>query len=450
MALDLDWTPPGTYEPSTVTPLTLLGSSCGLVTGFANNPPCYDEPKMFGFAARLKLPQHIDTFAEVDAPDLAVGYAGGASLDRERALWKVAGEAAERYALLMDGAEPHLAAFAEMDAGSALDPDSVVADTQPHSPSRASQRVRWIPGTRVTTRRSAWVPMQLVAVPYVVTDAEEIWRAPITTGAAAARCMEDAIYRGLCEVIERDTFMISWLRQLPPKGVDPEVLEMPAHELELFARTLAAVKRYRLNAEFHALPTALPVHPVICTVWDDAGRGPPVTVGTRAGWNLGLACLGALEEALQGRPWVRRLHAQATPRPFDLAHYDLTTLTGRAQLWLSKDAVRVMRDWLGPRDVACDATASIAMSIPSLRELAAAVEHDGGTVFAVELTQYLPACVRDTGLRVAKVIVPEYQPLYLIESLADHATARLAAADARFRATADPAPPMQLFPHPLL
>lgn len=445
------WTPSLRRAPTNVSPLMVLDPSRGLVRSFANNPPYYDEPKLYCIAALLDLPMRIQLHAEQVAPDLGLGHAGGASLDKERAMWKVAGEAAERYSLLVDDAKPILSDFHSLGQSGAVDPNSIVAGTDRKIADRRSTKIYWLSGSALADGSDRWIPYQLIAVPHLFVDEETVWRAPITTGAAAAFSAEEALYEGLCEVIERDAFMISWLRQLqlarvarlPESGKDPLV--------SLLARTVASTLRYKLRPEFYVLPTGLPVSCIMCLLWDDTGLGPPDTIGTKASWNISLSMLGALEEALQERPWIRRIHARRSTvtRENDRR---IETLTDRASLWLSKEAGVILQNWVEESSALVASESLYDECKPcSLRDLTLAIESQGATVYAVDLSLYLPDKIRELGIQATKIVIPEYQPLYLIEELTDYSWDRLVSAEERLGTrAAQPSSVPFSFPHPLL
>ncbi len=83
-------------------PTDLLFEQSELVEYYMNNPPYYDEPKVYGFASLLHKSSSVKKYNTQVAPEIFIGFAGGASIDKNRALWKVIGESIERYALFMN------------------------------------------------------------------------------------------------------------------------------------------------------------------------------------------------------------------------------------------------------------------------------------------------------------------------------------------------------------
>jgi ribosomal protein S12 methylthiotransferase accessory factor len=437
-----------------ISPADILRVECGIVRDYSNTPPYNDEPKFYHITAQLDLPQDIQEFALTVGPEESLGTVGGASLDKERALWKAAGEAAERYCLLPGGLPTTYVPFKSFAPEIALDPDSICAGVSQTKPNRHSFDMDWVLGFHVTEGRMTWIPSQLVFVPHLFRENEVIVRAPITTGAAASFTLEDALFRGLCEVIERDAFMVAWLRRLSLIRFIPNLNLFEKYEGALLRGTLEASLRYHLEPHFFLLPTGTPIFTVLCALWDSSGVGPAVTVGAKASWNLISSILGSLEEAHQLRPWLRRLYEETiVSKPASEPDNQLPrTLKERAILWLWSGSVQHLAEWLTAcKDVVeiCDLQKQRA-SI-SLGDLANAVEQQGGTVHGVDLSQKLPSPLRDAGLKVAKVIVPEYQPLYLTEELKDYSWQRLVSAETRLGVKAlSSHDGLNTFPHPFL
>lgn len=278
------------------------------------------------------------------------------------------------------------AAYDDLEA-EALDPGLLVcgrsADVR-----RRRDIAGWVDGWRPIDGRHVLVPGQLVHVPYRFAQDEPVWRAPQSTGAACGQGLDDALTRAVCEVVERDAFLSAWLLQLTLFRVDLEAGHASAGT-ELLARTIASCRRYCLRPVLLWYPDpSLPVTTVICMLWDDSGSGPPLTVSAKTALSASGAALGALEEALQLRPWVRRIleaddeHASDAPR----------SLTERAVLWAQPDMLDAAREF-GTSD---QIVALAELPRPD-GDLIAGVEATLGAVLAVDLTAHLPASAQARG-----------------------------------------------------
>lgn len=439
-------------------PMDLLQPEGGLIEYFMNNPPYYDEPKIYGFAAVLRKPPEVEEYHKRLAPEISIGMSGGASLDKDRAMWKVIGESVERYSLFMTGRQTVSNTFRNLrkEGEKLLDPDLIYSDTgQDHLYPKQLENVDWSHGFDLSNGTSCLIPTQLIAVPFWNEANERIWRAPITTGAAAGSSLESTIASGIFEVIERDAFMVSWLRQLKISRIinfESHLINSDDRYSALLAQTLGYLSRYHLQPEFFMLPSDLPVPTIMCILKDKTGIGPRFTLGLDTDYSVPKAMLGALEESLQLRPWVRQVQNKGIKRlTAKNGFYDIYNLEQRANLWATNKGYRILEKWLN-----FSATVdfeSITNSDQDLKiaDLVNLIKQSGNNVYFIDLTEFCPPAVVSKGIRAGKIIIPGFQPLYLIEQYADFVLSRLNSAETRLKtisALANGA--LQKFPHPML
>jgi ribosomal protein S12 methylthiotransferase accessory factor len=86
----------------------------------------------------------------------------------------------------------------------------------PFQPFRDDLRIYWIEGEDITTGEKIFVPAQLCLGK--TKDHFRIWFST-TTGVSAERDYYKCLYKSLCEVIERDAFMITWLNKISPPDI---------------------------------------------------------------------------------------------------------------------------------------------------------------------------------------------------------------------------------------
>jgi ribosomal protein S12 methylthiotransferase accessory factor len=442
MRINPAWLPAWTPAPN---PKKTLDFDSGLVLRWFNFPPYHDEPKLWHFSATLKV-SDVETGIDPDDGDSGE-FAGGSSLDIDRALAKLAGESVERYATTRNSHSElqKLNSWNELVASGfmALDPVELPISDESQRDYRRNEQVSWLKGVDLRSIEPAFVPAQLVFVPHVFLEHEAVWRAPISTGAASHSTIEGALYAGLCEVIERDAFQVAWLRQLKLSRLEPPTGETNAHSL--LERLLEVNNRYHLRCEIYQLPCSLPLTVCMAIVWDDTGMGPPCAVAAKCSPSKVIACLGAIEEAHQMRSWLRRL--LDTSGACSRAEKKLNTLRDRARHWLTPEAAKTLKDWVQyASSVAPNNSLEESHSL-TLAELINEVVRDGGSPYAVDLSDRLPESMRQLGWKVVKVVVPQYQPLNLTEEMEDFALIRLN--NAEFRLGVEAAiPSQQIFQHP--
>lgn len=157
------------------------------------------------------------------------------------------------------------------------------------------------------------MPAQLVYVPYSYQHDEPLLRFPISTGAATGVSLDDALYRGICEVVERDAFMITYLNKI----VSPQVNLFSIKDKTIY--DIANIfKRYKLELVILNLTTDLQIPVFAAVTLDRTGLGPAVSVGLKAGFNIKETIIGAIEESLMVRTWIRDKFIYAEPNYTEL------------------------------------------------------------------------------------------------------------------------------------
>ncbi|MHB8512667.1 MAG: YcaO-like family protein [Actinomycetota bacterium] len=436
--MNLAWSPNSTPAKE-LRPERFLAPE-GFIEHYSNLAPFNDEPRLYHMRCRI-------AGIEEQSPDLGLGFGGGSSLSLQRALNKMIGEAGERFALIGDHQFRPIQCFKDL-AGPALDPDSITQGRRPASQSRRGDHVQWIPGFKLL-QGPHMVPRQLIDVPFVQADEEVMWRVPITTGAAAGSSREEALFAGLCEVVERDAFMTSWLRQLSLHRLSIKEALPDSPTGVLLSKLITSTRRYHLEVNFLTVQTLPSLITVICVLTDESGLGAPVVVAAKTSNDPLIATLGSLEEAHQIRPWTRYVaidtrEESRSPHP--------STLRERALLYFQQEAIDLVSNWVSGSGGATELTELIAGTDRqmTLDRLVSEVIDDGGDVFFVDLTPKLPQRGED-GLYATKVVVPQYQPLFLTERYADIAVDRIATVERRTGLLSQlPDNEIAEYPHPFL
>jgi ribosomal protein S12 methylthiotransferase accessory factor len=237
--------------------------------------------------------------------------AGGAGFTRASATRRAMGECMERYAAstyvpdeLVYGSQkelgPSAVGFDEFRWYSEAQknhPELPFARPRPEAP------IYWARGTLLGTDQVRYVPACLVYLSYQ-GHADDLFTLAVSTGTACHEDVTQATLAGLHEVIERDAFMIAWLRRLPLQRIRFE--ESPPLAL-LYQRHLQAPG---LRYHVFDMTTDLRVPSVLCVIEGQAQRGPMVAVGaaTRGQEERAVekAMLEAASDLLYARALVRR------------------------------------------------------------------------------------------------------------------------------------------------
>jgi ribosomal protein S12 methylthiotransferase accessory factor len=371
--------------------------------------------------------------------------AAGTSIDPEEALVRCLGEVAERYSALtapIDGilrrVDPELMARLPRCAPDERCPPTFRGE-MPESP------VTHVPITRLVDGASVEIPAGYVHQAFQ-TRGEPLLTTPISTGLAFDPSLETAIWRGLCEVAERDAMMLTWWKRRPAPEIDMSLrskagaTHLPAHLVDRLERLEAA----SLRARFFDITTDFGIPTVFCVL--ESEKFPYRIVGACCRDDLGAACTKALDEAVAVRQVVGDPDA-FTPR--SLQEFDwITQLDEHAQLYAHGHLTHafdfLLETCTAPTSFA-DTAARPDLRQPNWSQDLHAAARDLEAIDLTVLWADVTAPELDGLGRVVKVVVPEMIPLSQLHSARWLATPRLArpANDIEFQTAS-----FNPFPHP--
>jgi ribosomal protein S12 methylthiotransferase accessory factor len=191
---------------------------------------------------------------------------GGAGTTRAEAAAAAVGEALERYSASYVPRERLVVATARELGRSAVDPErfALFSDRQhaePGFPFRrftTDTRVAWVEGQALPGGAAALLPAELVFLGDAGVGERPIGYAT-SSGAACGEARADTVARGICELLERDAFMIAWGARLSLPLLDwsgaPALVEL---DRRFFAPTGLSYAAVDLSG-FHDLPSVLGV-----------------------------------------------------------------------------------------------------------------------------------------------------------------------------------------------
>lgn len=340
--------------------------------------------------------------------------------DKESALWAAIAESLERRIWKSETdyfKNPATLTIAEAVARGGLDPARFAGFSEhqraslPNLSFTPNAALLWIEGLSHISGKSTLVPAHVVSRAWfgkAVIEArnEPYVRAPITTGLATGRTLEEAALRGFLEVIERDAFMVTYLNQLALPRLDLEELrKTDAHVGEV----VSAFKRYRLETHAVLLLTDFNVPVVLSIVIDRTGKGPAISVGAKASFSLKDALMGALSESLAVRLSSRRKEKVPLPQKERFNRKErLAWWADPAQLPLIDPLIR--GSLVQP---ALEGEGGAMSARDQLEQLTQHCKNKGYEAIAVDLSS---STCNVSSLKVAFSIIPELQPLHLDET----------------------------------
>lgn len=389
---------------------TLVDARTGIIRYVAEEPRRPEFPDIFQYAA-----QTCET--EAFLPHAAFGKTGGCAFSRPAALAKAVGEAVERYsAAVYDEAALPLTTY-QAAPFPCIAPDAwALNSTAQYArpgfqwvPFEADTPVRWSAARDLATGETVAVPAAMVHVPFYFYpgSGEPPICQPISTGLACHCSYEEAVIGGLCEVVERDAFMITWQAGLGRARIDRMTLSPVNRAL------LARLEATGVTVTLFDLTMDNGIPAVMAVQTHDAPDMPAITFACSAALDGEEAVRKALEEATHTARWMFYLKHQHGRLDPGEAFVHVDGQERHLQFWADHDR-RPLADFIfsGAATVSFDTLPALATGDPS-RDLAILVDRIAATGHRALAAEITPPDVADAGLTVIRALVPGYHPLIM-------------------------------------
>jgi ribosomal protein S12 methylthiotransferase accessory factor len=343
---------------------------------------------------------------------------GGAAADRETAVAKAIGEAVERYcSAIFDYEALTLSSYEEASFPCVAPSEFALysrgqyeAPGFPWAPFHNSTKVRWIAARDLTTGKVCYVPAAKSFIPYIyyeITGDTPIDQ-PISTGLACHVSEAEAALNGVCEVIERDAFLITWQAMLSPPQIRIETLSEEGRDLvQRFQRTGSAVVLFDITLD-HGVPTVLSV------LRGSVAFAPALVFAASASPDPDEAVRKSLEELAHTRRYCSIIKAHVprlVPAPPD--HLNVTSQMEHLNFWVDEKNAP-LADWIfsSPKRVEFSQLQDLATGDPArdLEALMAKIQEVNERVLIADLTT---PDVAELGFSVIRAIIPGFHPLHL-------------------------------------
>lgn len=375
---------------------------------------------------------------------------GSGNFDRLDAKLAAIGEGIERYSLgAYDDRQFVTASYAEV-RDQAIDPKTLILFDEsqyqdPHfgyNPFDEHRPMRWVQAYNLTRQHAVLVPAWIVYLSYRPLSPEERCSPSVSTGAAAASTLEEAILKGIYEVVERDALTIMWLARLRVPLID---LGDRFHDLR------EQLSAFSLDLYVHNITLDVGIPAFWGMLVNREGQKPIMAVGAAANLDPEHALRKVVEEVIQTRIWAKALARQANRHP-DFSRPENFHLVDNFDLHVMLYAAYDMRSEV---DFLLNAEKSVRMEdlpnhssgcvLQNILKCVALLDEKGFQVIAVDITSNE---IRDAGLAsVARVIVPNMQPLNGNHNLVHLGNPRLYAVARQFGIELSPEQ-VNPYPHP--
>ncbi len=403
-----------------------------------------DEPQVYYYMSYFK-----DKYSK-NYSDNSV--ASGVAFNKKRALLKLLGETLERYALSINNNKKFIyGSYSELKKiyKNVLNP----LDVFPFSEKQIKvlkldkqnllfTKLHWVKGINLLNNEPVLIPGQLIFVPYIYQETEPLIISPISTGAAAGQTYEDALYRGICEVVERDSFMITYLNKLPCSKINLHAIKNGN-----LKQILDQLIRYKIEVYLIDITTDLKIASVAAVLVDRTELGPAISVGLKAGFDIVDTIIGSIEEAVMLRSWLRDKFVYLDPKY--QREKIIRNIDDRAHYWFTVKMINRLNFWLESNKLKTIKSEFLHSSKDHLNKALKLLNHKNIDVIYFDLTDKK---IEKYGYKIVKVIIPDLQPLYLDEKYACFRKLRLYQAPVNMKIFKRPKKENQLnkIPHPFL
>jgi len=362
-----------------------------------------DEPKLYQYSSYVK--DGSNSMKEEEST------ASGISFKRKNAVIKLLGEAIERYSLTTNNNVNLIYKnFNELnsDGKFLINPQNISQlDDGIASRDILSTKLHWMKGKSLMSNNEILVPAQLIYVPYTYSNSEPYLQIPISTGAAAGTSLVSAIYRGICEVIERDSFMIHYLNKIHSPLIDMQDLAKKDKDIN---KIMAILNRYKLELFILDITTDLGMPSFTAIILDKTGLGPAVSVGLKSGFNIKQNIIGAIEESLMTRSWIRDKFIYMEPNY--KREKIIRTIEDRAHFWFNIRSIKYLDFWLKNNNVKKINKNSLKQFKNEYQFTTKLLKDKKIEAIYIDITNKK---IKKYNFVVVKVIIPQLQPLYLDE-----------------------------------
>jgi ribosomal protein S12 methylthiotransferase accessory factor len=287
----------------------------------------------------------------------------------------------------------------------------------PVAPADTDAVIRWVRGVSLVSRRPVWVPAVLVFM-NLATEGTERFALQVSTGCAAHVDLCAALVNAVCEVVERDALVLTWLQRLAlPRITGP----LPGPVADAVARGGAGdVQTHLFDAT-----TDLGIPTVYAVDVTRGGRGFSTAVACATDLDAGRAVLKVLREAASGRIALSATRRRAERVEDFTAVWEGAVYMGRPE---RRGAFAFLLESTASRPLPAIPSLTTPTAAGDLEVVAGRLAASGYEAVAVDLTT--DEAVR-AGLRVVKVVVPGLMPLSFVHRARFLAHPRLYQAPAR-------------------
>lgn len=427
---------------------SLIDPKFRLLKDFGRVLQYYDEPKVWQFSAKLN-----SGFMVQDGNDFKSIASGLSFSSQEIAITKCVCEAVERYCnhAFFKNSVTFKGPYENI-KNKMLDPKEVVAFSKNQKESgkfdkfiiNNKSEFSWVEGLSLTRNKEIYFPSQLVYLSYPLILSEPVIYPGISTGTAGGSCLSGALVRGICEIVERDAFMIFYLNKLKAKK-----LNLNSIKDSRIKTILDTMSRYRMELYTFDITTDVKIPTCLSVVLDRSGIGKALALGLKSDLDQLDAVVGSIEETFNSRTWLRSEYESSKKRVTTSDLYKKSDIRNRGLLWYPTEVISNL-DFLIKSPYSSTIVTSIEPERTSGQQLKYILGLFNKLGYEILYKDITIPIFKEKNLFVVKTIIPKMQPFYLNENTKLLGGDRLYQVPKKLGFTQKIETKLNTFPHPFL
>jgi ribosomal protein S12 methylthiotransferase accessory factor len=276
-------------------------------------------------------------------------------------------------------------------------------------PFNEDTQVHWVEAINLNTNQACHVPAILVYAPYLCAKQSKerpIWQS-ITTGLACHCSQTEAVIAGLCEVIERDAFTITWQAQLTRDKIALSSLSQTNKQL---------VSRFeQVGYQVHLINITMDNNSpsIMAILRSDNPNTLPIVTSASTAMDPEDSVRKALEELAHTERHATQLKQALAPLAEVADFTNIKTQSDHLIFWGSHQRAHLT-------DFLINSTTEINFNqLPNLacddinQELQLLVKNIAATGHQPLFSDVTSADISSLGIHVIRAIIPGYQPLIM-------------------------------------
>jgi ribosomal protein S12 methylthiotransferase accessory factor len=384
----------------------LLDPETGIITKIDFFQPHRNDPQLVHCHASITDTRRL-------AGGITIPGTGGTALTQQHALVKAIGESVERY------------------CGEFYDPASIVFSSSrklgesciparrfilfhamqydrsfPFRTVSDDDVIGWVEAYSLTREQKVLVPARMVHFSYNPAGKEPLFEMSPVSGYACGSSVEEAVLSGICEVVERDAFMLFWYNWLPVPSLDLHAAESPVLRSVLQRFHPAPVRLYCSDI---TSDVGIPV--CLALMVSDAPGWPAAICALAAHLDVEQAITKAMFELAANHLYVRAYFEQPAYRPIPRVAAEINEPQDHGLFYCLHENMPYLQVLTAPAVVLPPGRSGSLDCKNVTRNIQSCVTRLRALGLAVIVSDLTTPDIDGIGLKVVKVLIPGMQPI---------------------------------------